>query len=135
MMLLTTLASAIAIWRDEDWAPEPWQTILTFFLCVLIATLINLFGAKFQYLERLNTMSMIWGAASVVIILVTLLVLAPQRRNARFVFGGFENSGGWPDGWGERASERSARQTSCMLINLFLDRQPSSSGCSKQPTH
>ncbi|KDN51989.1 amino acid transporter, partial [Tilletiaria anomala UBC 951] len=93
------IMSAISTFRNQEWTPEPWQTILCFFACVLIAALVNLFGSKYQYLEMLNTISIYWGAATVVIILVTLLTMAPTKRSGAFVFGAFENRGGWPDGW------------------------------------
>ncbi|KAN0065331.1 hypothetical protein ACQY0O_001167 [Thecaphora frezii] len=94
------IMSAISIFRGDAWAPEAWQTILCFWACVLVAALINAWGVRGGYLELLNTLSFYWTFASVIIILVTLLTMAKDgRRDASFVFGGWENTSGWPDGW------------------------------------
>jgi len=42
---------------------------------------------------------MYWSAASVIIIMITLLVMAPSKRSAEFVFADFQNTSGWQDGW------------------------------------
>lgn len=49
--------------------------------------------------QLLNTASMYWTSASVLIILVTVLVMSPTKRSADYVFTTFENSSGWRDGW------------------------------------
>ncbi|RPB02644.1 putative GABA permease [Choiromyces venosus 120613-1] len=91
------ILSAIALWRD-DWAPNEWQTILMFWCVMLICALVNIFGAK--YLDLINKICIYWTAASVVIILVTLLSMADTRRSGEFVFTHFDASAsGWPDGW------------------------------------
>ncbi|EPQ30757.1 uncharacterized protein PFL1_01658 [Pseudozyma flocculosa PF-1] len=94
------IMASISIFRDDAWAPAPWQTILCFWACMLVAALINVWGVRGGYLELLNTLAFYWTFASVLIILVTLLAMAKDgRRDAGFVFGGWENSSGWPDGW------------------------------------
>ena len=127
------IMSAISIFRDEEWAPQPWQTILCFFACVLVATVFNLLGCKYQWLDPLNTISIYWGAASVIIIMVTLLVKAPVKRSGDFVFGGFENRGGWPDGWGE-CTPNTLVQSVPDLTRLSLSVQRFSSGYYRQHT-
>lgn len=93
------ILAGISIFRDNQWAPESWHVITMFFACVIVAAFVNLFGVKFNYLEALNTASIYWGGASCLIFLVVLLVMAPHRNSGAYVFGGWENSSGWPDGW------------------------------------
>lgn len=92
------ILSAIGLW-NETFAPKPWQVVLTYWAVLLIAPLVNIFASK--HLDRLNTLCVYWTAASVLIILVTLLVMARGgRRSARFVFTEFDASrAGWAPGW------------------------------------
>lgn len=91
------ILSAITLW-NEDFFPSTWQTVLMFWAVMLVCFLINAFGAP--YLDLINKICIYWTAASVVIIMVTLLVLAPHRRSGEFVFAHFNASAsGWPDGW------------------------------------
>jgi len=63
-----------------------------------IAFSVNVFGAK--YLDLINKICIYWTSASVIIIIVTLLVMANNRRDAEFVFAHFDASAsGWPSGW------------------------------------
>ena len=94
------IMSAISLFRNNQWTPEPWHTILCFWACMLIAAIVNAWGVRGRYLESLNTIAFYWTFAGVLIILVTVLVMARDgRRDAQFVFAGWENSSGWPDGW------------------------------------
>lgn len=43
-------------------------------------------GSDGSHLELLNTVCLYWTAASVIIIIVTLLVKAPERHSAKFAF-------------------------------------------------
>ncbi|KAF8544571.1 putative GABA permease [Trichophaea hybrida] len=91
------ILSAIALWR-EDWAPNQWQTILMFWCVMVVCMLVNIFGAK--YLDFINKVCIYWTAASVIIIMVTLLAMADTKRNAEFVFTHYDASAsGWPSGW------------------------------------
>ena len=91
------ILSAITIW-DEDYAATPWQTVLMFWAVMLVCALVNAFGAK--YLDILNKVCIYWTSASVLIILITLLTMADNRRDAKFVFGNYDASAsGWPSGW------------------------------------
>ncbi|KAK3672922.1 hypothetical protein LTR78_007275 [Recurvomyces mirabilis] len=92
------LLSAISLWR-EDWAANAWQTVLCFWAIMLICFLVNAYGAK--YLDLINKVCIYWTAASVVIILITLLSMARGgRRSAEFVFAHYDSSlSGWPAGF------------------------------------
>lgn len=96
------ILGAVAIWKEDDWTPAPWVTVLTFWAVMVFCTLVNLFGIKGRYLESLNTASMYWSSASVIVILIVLLVKAGTttgRRSAHDAFVLYQNTSGWTDGW------------------------------------
>ncbi|SPO27068.1 related to GABA permease [Ustilago trichophora] len=94
------IMAAISQFRNNEWAPEAWHTILTFWACMVIAAIVNAYGVKYNYLDRLNTLSFYWTAAGTLIIAITILARAKDgRKDAEFVFAGWENTSGWPDGW------------------------------------
>ncbi|KAH8593713.1 gaba permease [Bisporella sp. PMI_857] len=91
------ILSAITLW-DEDFVPNAWQTILMFWAVMLLCYLVNVFGSK--YLDFINTLCIYWTGASVIILLITLLAMAPSRRSGEFVFAHYDAStSGWPSGW------------------------------------
>ncbi|TVY85384.1 Polyamine transporter TPO5 [Lachnellula suecica] len=91
------ILSAITLW-NEDFAASPWQTVLMFWGVMAIVFSVNVFGAK--YLDLINKVCIYWTGASVIIIIVTVLVMSDDRRNAEFVFTHFDASAsGWPSGW------------------------------------
>ncbi|PLN84296.1 hypothetical protein BDW42DRAFT_183649 [Aspergillus taichungensis] len=91
------ILSAISLW-NEDFVPNAWQTILTFWAVILCCAAVNIFLSK--WLDLINKVCIFWTGASVIIILVTLLTMAEDRRDAEFVFGHYDASeSGWPDGW------------------------------------
>lgn len=91
------ILSAITLW-NEDFVATAWQTVLMFWAVMLICASINVFFSK--YLNLINQACIYWTTASVIIILVTLLTMADDRRDADFVFTHFDASAsGWPSGW------------------------------------
>ena len=47
-----------------------------------------------------KTAAIFWTFAGVIAMMVTILAIAKDgRHDAKYVFGHFENSSGWPDGW------------------------------------
>ncbi|KAF2861214.1 hypothetical protein K470DRAFT_270063 [Piedraia hortae CBS 480.64] len=92
------LLSAVSLWK-EDWTANAWQTVLCFWVIMLVCFLVNAYGSK--YLDFINKLCIYWTAASVVIILVVLLSMARGgRRSGAFVFGHYDASAsGWPVGW------------------------------------
>ena len=47
-----------------------------------------------------KTAAIFWTFAGVIAMMVTILAIAKNgRHDAKYVFGHFENSSGWPDGW------------------------------------
>ncbi|RHZ64285.1 putative GABA permease [Aspergillus thermomutatus] len=91
------ILSAISLW-NEDFVANAWQTILMFWAVVLVCAVVNIFFSK--YLDLINKVCIFWTAASVLIILIVLLTMADNRRDAAFVFGHYDASdSGWPSGW------------------------------------
>ncbi|KAJ4369976.1 hypothetical protein N0V83_005740 [Neocucurbitaria cava] len=91
------ILSAITLW-DEDFVPNQWQTVLMFWAVMLICMAVNIFGAK--YLDVINKVCIYWTAGSVVVILITVLSMANNKRDAKFVFAHYDASqSGWPSGW------------------------------------
>ncbi|KAJ5940846.1 hypothetical protein N7516_001014 [Penicillium verrucosum] len=91
------ILSAISIF-DESFVANAWQTVLMFWAVMLFCALVNIFCSR--YLDLINKVCIFWTAASVIVILVTLLTMADDRRDAEFVFTHYDAStSGWPDGW------------------------------------
>ncbi|KAK6851203.1 amino acid permease-like protein [Apiospora arundinis] len=91
------ILSAISLW-DEDYVATPWQTVLMFWAVTLLCYLINVFGSK--YLDLINTVCIYWTGSSIIIILIVLLVMSPEKRSGEFVFTHYDASAsGWPLGW------------------------------------
>lgn len=91
------ILSAISIF-NEDFVANEWQTVLCFWAVMLVCASVNAFGSR--YLDFINKLCIYWTAASVTIVIITLLVMAPRRRSAEFVFSHYDSSAsGWPEGW------------------------------------
>lgn len=45
------IMAAISIFRNNEWTPEPYQTVLCFFACMLFVTFVNVYGVRGNYLE------------------------------------------------------------------------------------
>lgn len=92
------ISSAICLW-NEDYIPAAWHVVLMYWAVLLFVLLINIFASK--HLNFLNTVCVYWTAASVLIIIITVLTMAKGgRRSASYVFAGFDATrAGWPSGW------------------------------------
>ncbi|KAF7561257.1 hypothetical protein G7046_g2863 [Stylonectria norvegica] len=91
------ILSAITIFR-EDFVPNTWQTVLCFWAVMLVCVLVNAFGSR--YLDLINKVCIYWTAASVLIIMITLLTMSDNKRSAAFVFSHYDTSAsGYPAGW------------------------------------
>ncbi|CAG8957406.1 hypothetical protein HYFRA_00011387 [Hymenoscyphus fraxineus] len=91
------ILSAITLW-NEDFVATQWQTVLTFWLVMAIVFTVNVFGSK--YLDLINKVCIYWTGAAVLIIIITILTMADNKRNAEFVFTHYDASAsGWPAGW------------------------------------
>jgi amino acid transporter len=91
------ILSAISIF-DKDYVANEWQTVLCFWAVMLVCAIVNIFFSR--HLNLVNTVCIWWTALGVVIILVTLLATAREKRSAEFVFTHYDASAsGWPDAW------------------------------------
>ncbi|KAG5977134.1 hypothetical protein E4U55_007034 [Claviceps digitariae] len=91
------ILSAVTLF-NPDYAPTQWQTVLCFWAVMVVCALINAFGSR--YLDLINKVCIYWTGASVLIILVTILVMAPERHSGDYVFGHYDASAsGWPAAW------------------------------------
>jgi len=71
------ILSAITLWK-VDFVPNAYQTVLMFWMVMLVCMLVNIFGSK--YLDLINKMCIYWTSASVIIILVWTRPLSAVRR-------------------------------------------------------
>jgi amino acid permease (GABA permease) len=92
------ILSAIGLW-NESYIPSSWHVVLMYWAVLLVALLTNILAAK--HLSLINTICIFWTAASVLIILVTVLVMAKAgRRSATYVFTEYDATrAGWSPGW------------------------------------
>jgi amino acid transporter len=87
------ILSAITLWK-EDFVPNQYQTVLMFWAVMLVCMSVNIFAAK--YLDLINKVCIYWTASSVIIIIVTLLAMADNKRSGEFVFAHYDASAsGW----------------------------------------
>lgn len=93
------IMAAISVFRNDEWAPEAWHIILTFWAIMALCALINAWGVRAKLLEPINTLSIYWTLASAVIICIVVLVMSDDRRSASEVFAQWQNASGWSDGW------------------------------------
>ncbi|GAB1730424.1 hypothetical protein NU195Hw_g1633t1 [Hortaea werneckii] len=78
---------------------EAYQVYLIFFGITSLCTAISVFGNR--WLHHMDTGTVIWTFLGTLAIVICVLAIAAEgRRNAAWVFGGFEVNNGWsPPGW------------------------------------
>ncbi|RMZ86593.1 hypothetical protein DV736_g6183, partial [Chaetothyriales sp. CBS 134916] len=96
------IVGCVNIFTDDQgngiWTAENYHYYLVFFAITLLCNLISSLGNK--WLPLLDTITIFWTFTGVIAIVVCCLAIAREgRHNASYVFGHFENSSGWPDGW------------------------------------
>ncbi|KAG0655478.1 hypothetical protein C6P46_000875 [Rhodotorula mucilaginosa] len=76
---------------------QPYQTVIIFIAFILIAVAINMFLPRL--LPMINSAALIWSlAGAFTIFIVTLATASPNYQRGAFVFGGWQNETGWPNG-------------------------------------
>lgn len=68
------------MFRNNEWAPKAWQVVLLFWAIMIVSAVVNAWGVKAKLLEPLNTASIYWTSATVLIICITVLVMSDDRR-------------------------------------------------------
>lgn len=97
-LLVSGIMMSYAQLIRPSFAPEQWQRLLVYIAVDVVALCYNLFANRF--LSHLNKYNMFFTLAGFVISLTTILSCsAPHFQSAKFVFAGFINNSGWPDGW------------------------------------
>nr|OQO27351.1 hypothetical protein B0A51_05056 [Rachicladosporium sp. CCFEE 5018] len=82
---------------NAAYEPQRWHQFLIYIGYNLVAFLVNAFGNK--VIPLVNKTAIIWSISGFVIISITVLACAsPNYSSAKFVFTGFLNDTGWPDG-------------------------------------
>jgi hypothetical protein len=65
---------------------------------LVVSLLTNILAAK--HLDLINSVCVYWTGASVLIILVTVLTMAKEKRSVTYVFTEYDAMrAGWPMGW------------------------------------
>jgi hypothetical protein len=65
---------------------------------LVVSLLTNILAAK--HLDLINSVCVYWMGASVLIILVTVLTMAKEKRSVTYVFTEYDATrAGWPMGW------------------------------------
>lgn len=83
---------------NPGYQPKAWHRFLLYIAVDVIAFTFNLFANRF--LSYLNKYNIFFTLAGFIMTLVTILACAsPNFQSGAFVFGGFINESGWPDGW------------------------------------
>lgn len=93
------IMAAVGVFRNNEWTPSAWHVVLMHFAIMAFCALVNAWGVRGNLLEPLNTASIYWILATAVIICITVLTMADDRRTGAEVFGQWQNASGWPDGW------------------------------------
>lgn len=97
-LLVSGIIMSYAELVNPTFEPKPWQRFLLYIAIGAIAFSYNLFANRF--LSHLNKYNMFFTLAGFIISLIVILACAaPDFQSAKFVFGGFINESGWPDGW------------------------------------
>lgn len=96
-LLGSTLVVDILALMVEGFEAKPWQQFLIYIAFSLAAFFINAFLNRL--LPYFTKAAFFWSLAGFVVICITVLACAaPNYQPASFVYGGFLNSTGWPDG-------------------------------------
>lgn len=83
---------------NPGYDPKPWQRFLLYIAVDMIAFMFNMFANRF--LPYLNKYNIFFTLAGFIMSMVTIIACAaPKYQSGAFVYGGFFNLSGWPDGW------------------------------------
>lgn len=97
------------------WTPTPNSTIGIYAAILVSQGLINTFGVR--ALKYLNNVSVWWHAIGTVALVIAILVKAPTKQPASFVFQQFVDGTG---GWAERASPAYVIVIGCLMAQYTL---------------
>lgn len=97
LLISGIITSYITLIRPS-YTPKPWHEFLLYMAVDVFAFTFNLFANRF--LSHVNKYNIFFTLAGFIMTMVTILACAaPDFQSGAFVFGGFINESGWPDGW------------------------------------
>lgn len=83
---------------NPDFEAQRWQQFLLYIGYTVVALFINVFTSR--ALPIINQAAFYWSVLGFVVISITVLATgSPNYQSAEFVYGGFINDVGWPDGF------------------------------------
>lgn len=91
--LAGTMIQGLLVLSDPTYAFQRWHGTLFYWAVILIATLINVFGAKL--LPAVENVSMVFHVTLFFVMLLVLVIMTPEKHSASFVFTEFVNNSGW----------------------------------------
>ncbi|KAF4126100.1 LOW QUALITY PROTEIN: Amino acid transporter [Geosmithia morbida] len=89
------VVAAASIASDGAFTIHAWETYLIYLAILMFGMCLNIWG--YSILGRWNNCALYWSIVSAVVVGVVLLSTS-EKTDARYVFSGFENETGWPDG-------------------------------------
>lgn len=96
-LLGSQLIIGIIALYDDAYEPQRWHQFLIYLGYTFAAFLVNAFCN--HLLPHINKAAVLWSISGFVIISITVLACAsPNYNSGDFVFRGFDNETGWPDG-------------------------------------
>ena len=96
-LLGSQLIVGVISFFHESYVPQRWHQFLIYIAYTVIALLINVFLTRL--LPLFNQTAFWWSITGFVVISITVLSCAsPRYQGASFVYSGFINEVGWPDG-------------------------------------
>ncbi|WFD45008.1 hypothetical protein MPSI1_003684 [Malassezia psittaci] len=96
-LLGSQLITGLIALMHPDYDPPRWHTFLFYLAYSFLGFIINTFATL--YLPMTNKASFYWSLAGITTIAVVILATAaPDFADAKWVFGGFINNTGWPNG-------------------------------------
>lgn len=91
------IIGVISLMLGDAYESKPWHQFLIYIGYTLFAFFVNAFANRL--LPLVNQAALWWSLVGFVVICITVLACAsPEYADARYVFGGFYNGTGWPDG-------------------------------------
>lgn len=97
-LLVSGLVKSYITLINPAYEPQAWHRFLLYVAVDVIAFTWNLFANRL--LPYLNKYNIFFTLAGFIMTMVAILACAaPKYQSGAFIYGGFINKSGWPDGW------------------------------------
>lgn len=98
LLLISEFVTSYISLLNPAYNPKPWHQFLLYICAGVVSFTFNLFANRF--LPYMNKYNIFFTLTGFIITTVTILACAsPDFQSGTFVFRGFTNESGWPDGW------------------------------------